>query len=218
MCMRSNQFSMHSLRSDHHLGSIPTRLYRAGCQWYHCPTPQYVFFPGQYDRAGWCSSRGETINNAGNGRVGFVVKPKRSRGAPVVEAPVVEGLLILVKMHLVGSLMEHSSENSWPIQNPRRINVTSNLGMATDIPAKHYYGGNKAPCDSQFGGVLFGRNTQTICIPANPSTFSEGTWTLLAPTPVPPSEKALGSLGYIHTRIQPQRGDPFGPTTTSRCC
>ena len=34
-----------------------------------------------------------------------------------------------------------------------------------------------------------------LLLPRDPSTFSEGTWTLLAPTPVPPSEKVLGSPG-----------------------
>ena len=50
----------------------------------------------------------------------------------------------------------------------------------------------------QLEGQVHVEKALLLNIPWDPSTFSEGTWTLLAPTPVPPSEKVLGSVGIVH--------------------
>ena len=47
--------------------------------------------------------------------------------------------------------------------------------------------------------------------PRAPSTSSKGIWTLLAPTPVPPSQKVFGALGpYIIIVPAPFKVDLFG--------
>ena len=55
--------------------------------------------------------------------------------------------------------------------------------------------------------------------PRAPRAFSEGIWTLLAPTPVPPSQQVLGALGVILMhgsichRLEFNRSQPSGTAT-----